>query len=98
MEQAGLEYNPRWVKYGNYSAASGSSDNVGVARIEFYQRSGTTTLPIDELRQAPYTLFKQESCTRTGQYSAVYSARAFDAAGNASPYSNEVTVSYTCGK
>ncbi|MDX2007767.1 MAG: hypothetical protein SFU83_21215 [Meiothermus sp.] len=78
--------------------ASGSTDNVGVIRVEFYQRNGTRTLAIDELTQAPFTLFRQETCLGTGSYNVSYTARAFDAAGNASPYSADVVVSYVCGK
>jgi subtilisin family serine protease len=63
---------------GNVSITASASDNVGVARVDFFLDSGTT--PIGSATSAPYTITWDSGTTSPGSHSL--SATARDAAGN----------------
>lgn len=62
---------------GTITLSATAADNIGVARVEF--RDGTTLLSTDT--SAPYSASVGLTSTNNGTHS--YTARAFDAAGNA---------------
>jgi endoglucanase len=68
-----------------------ASDNVGVARVEF--RDGTTLLGTDT--SAPFTQAVALTAANNGTHS--YTARAFDAAGNATTSAPPVVVTVNIG-
>jgi subtilisin family serine protease len=63
---------------GNVSITAGASDNLGVARVDFFLDSGTT--PIGSATSAPYMITWDSGTTSPGSHSLSVTAR--DAAGN----------------
>jgi chitinase len=70
---------------GSYTLTATASDNVGVAYVEFYR--GATLIGTDSV--SPFTA--TETVTIADNGSRIYTAKAFDAAGN-STVSSSVTV------
>jgi subtilisin family serine protease len=78
---------------GTVTISASASDNVGVARVEFYH--GTTLIGSDTT--SPYSVSWDTTAVANGSYSLT--SRAFDAAGNsASSSAVNVTVNNTTGQ
>jgi uncharacterized protein (TIGR03118 family) len=76
---------------GTVTVTGNASDNVGVARVVFSQRVGTTTTTIGTATTAPYSVSWNTGAVANG--AVTLSATAFDAYGNSTASANvAVTV------
>lgn len=65
---------------GSINVSASASDNIGVARVEFFVTSGSTTTPITTDTSAPFSIPWNTGTVANGDHTL--SATAFDAYGN----------------